>query len=97
MYYVIINNDNVCIGNQQSPGVISASNYIDVTEPVVQGIHALDWYMWRKYENGEWSSETYEPEPEPVQEYKKAPECQSEMADINESVTSVVEFITGGE
>ena len=65
-YYITLNEERICIGYQTSDREIIADNVIEVTGAVTAGTVTPDWFLWRKYENGAWSQETYEPAPPPV-------------------------------
>ena len=55
-FYAQLNDENICIG-------VSALKEEIVGADMVE-IESLDYdCLWRKYENGEWSEEKYEPEP----------------------------------
>jgi hypothetical protein len=53
-FYAQLNENDICIGVSQLSGEINTSNMI--------AIDAMDTdYLWKKYENGQWSAEKYEP------------------------------------
>lgn len=64
-YFASIGTDLVCNGIQSSEGDVIADNVIEVTAQVESGT-ALDDFIWRKYENGAWSAEKFEPTPPPT-------------------------------
>lgn len=58
-FYAQLNENSICTGISSLSESVSAVNMIMIES-------ADDDYLWRKYENGEWSEEKYlPPEPEP--------------------------------
>lgn len=61
MFLAELDDENICIGIKQTKGLIDDGKHVEIS--------GLDSdYLYRKYENGEWSSEKFypdEPEPEP--------------------------------
>lgn len=56
--YAQINEDKICIGVSQLSSEVIRGNMIEIPS-------SDDDYLWRKYENGNWSDEKFEPVPEP--------------------------------
>lgn len=55
MFYAQLNENNICIGVSMLSGEVDAPNMVRIDN--------LDTdYLWRKYENGQWSTEKYEPQ-----------------------------------
>lgn len=53
-FYAQLNENNICIGISQLSGESQETNMIP--------IESMDTdYIWRKYENGQWSTEKFEP------------------------------------
>ena len=53
-YYAQLNENNVCIGISQLSGEVTVPNMIP--------INSFDSdKLWRKYENGQWSADKFEP------------------------------------
>mgnify|MGYP001371855877 CR=1 FL=1 len=52
-----LNENNICIGVKTVMYMINDGKHIEIPEP------DFEYYAWRKYENGEWSTEKYEPVP----------------------------------
>ncbi len=52
--YAQLNENQICIGISQLSGKANVDNMIEIES-------FDDSYIWRKYENGEWSAERYEP------------------------------------
>ena len=57
--YASIDDSNICIGVSQLNAEVSDSNLIEIEK-------CDEDYIWRKYENGVWSTEKYLP-PAPIQ------------------------------
>lgn len=57
-YYAQLNEDNICIT------ISRLNNQVNHDNMILLENYDED-YIWRKYENGEWSEEKFEPEPEP--------------------------------
>jgi len=60
--YATIDDSNICIGVSQLNAEVNDSNLIEIEK-------CDEDYLWRKYENGVWSTEKYlplEPPPEPT-------------------------------
>lgn len=57
-YYAQLNEENICI---------SISGYgSEMDHEILIAIESENYdYLWRKYENGEWSEEKFKPEPQP--------------------------------
>lgn len=52
--YAQLNENNVCIGLSQLSGEVIDSKLVEIAS-------ADSDYLWKKYENGVWSTEKYEP------------------------------------
>jgi len=90
-YYAQLNEQKICIGisslagDTESPDMIPVPNYSDD-------------YMWRKFENGEWSTEKFPP-PEPVNQKPLSEEVEDlKKADLDnkEAIASLFEMLLGG-
>ncbi len=68
-----LNNNNVCVGVKIVKAIINDGKHIEI--PVFDS----DYYLWRKYENGQWSEEKYLP-PLPI-EFKIAADKTEITAD----------------
>ena len=55
IYYAQLNENNVCIGISSLSGEVNAPNMIQIPE------YSED-YLYRKYENGQWSEEKFIPD-----------------------------------
>lgn len=59
-FYAQLNENKICIGISQLSGTVDNENLIEIES-------ADNDFMWRKYENGKWSAEKFEPvQPDPV-------------------------------
>lgn len=56
IYYAELNENNICIGVKTVKDVIEDSRHIEIPQP------DFDYYVWRKYENEQWSEEKYVPD-----------------------------------
>jgi hypothetical protein len=54
-FYAQLDENNICIGISQLSGQVEASNMVPIDNLDIDKI-------WRKYENGQWSVEKYEPQ-----------------------------------
>jgi len=50
-----LNENNVCIGVKTVMYMIDDGKHVEIPSS------DFEYYVWRKYENGEWSTEKYEP------------------------------------
>lgn len=62
--YAQLNDENICIGISQLTGEVEVENMVQIED-------FNEDYLWRKYENGQWSEEKFyppvpEPEPKPA-------------------------------
>jgi len=53
-FYAQLNENKICTGISQLSGEVIQSNMIEIQS-------ADSSYMWKKYENSAWSTETFEP------------------------------------
>lgn len=56
-----LNENGICISVKTTKNMIDDGRHVEIETP------DFDYYVWRKYENGQWSQEKYPPEP-PLQE-----------------------------
>lgn len=79
--YAQLNKNNICIGISQLSGEVSDSNMVRIP-------NADPDYLWRKYENGQWSEEKYEPQiTAPLTEFE---EVQQRVSDLEMAVASIL-------
>lgn len=77
-YYAQINQYGVCIG------ISSLSSDVDSPELVSIADYS-DYFLWRKYENGVWSVEKFEP-PAPVPQ----PDAQTQIAELKSQNADII-------
>ena len=65
VFYAQLNENNICVGVSQLSGKVNNYNMIE--------IDSYDYdYMWKKYENGIWSKEKFEPKSTaPIDEFEQ--------------------------
>lgn len=82
-YFATIQADGTCTGVQYSEREVNSPNVIEVTNAVNIGI-PLDDFIWRKYVNGQWSTEKFlPPAPPPAPDLKEdIKQLKSRQADI---------------
>lgn len=80
-FYAQLNENNICIGVSQLSGPAEASNMIQ--------IDTLDTdKIWRKYENGAWSTEKFEPDSSaPVTEFE---ETKQRVSDLEMAMAAIL-------
>lgn len=88
-YYAQIDENNVCVGVSQNPGVIERDDMIQ--------IDSYDLSLLRKvYQDGEWiENPNPEPEPEPVPEPTSTDELKELMLDLMEGQVTLFEMQLG--
>lgn len=75
-FYAQINENSICVGVSQLSGEVIADNMIEIDSADTD-------YLWRKYENGAWSNEKFEPQSTaPIDEFSLMQEkvVESEQA-----------------
>lgn len=53
-----LNENGICISVKTTKNMIDDGRHVEIETP------DFDYYVWRKYENGQWSQEKYPPETE---------------------------------
>ena len=83
-FYAQLNENNICIGISQLTGEVIQSNMVEI--PSFDNDK-----LWRKYENGAWSSEKFEPQ-------STAPISEFEALQVRTGLleTAVEEIALGG-
>ena len=83
--YAQLNENNICIGVSQLSGEVDAPNMVSIPE-------FTEDYIWRKYEDGEWSEEKFEPQTTaPLTEFEKLKQDQELIKE------ALDELILGGD
>ena len=82
IHLVELNENNICIGVKTVLHMIDDGKHVEIPEP------NFDYYVWRKYENGEWSTEKYEPESTaPLDEFE---ETKQRIADLEAAIAAIL-------
>jgi len=77
-----LNKNNICIGVKTVLHMIDDGKHVEIPEP------NFDYYVWRKYENGQWSTEKYEPETTaPLSEFEEA---KQRIADLEAAIAAIL-------
>ena len=77
-----LNENNICIGVKTVLHMIDDGKHVEIPEP------NFDYYVWRKYENGQWSTEKYEPETTaPLSEFEEA---KQRIADLESAIAAIL-------
>jgi len=77
-----LNENNICIGVKTVLHMIDDGKHVEIPEP------NFDYYVWRKYENGQWSTEKYEPETTaPLSEFE---ETKQRIADLEAAIAAIL-------
>ena len=77
-----LNQNNICIGVKTTKSYINDGKHVEIPEP------NFDYYVWRKYENGQWSTEKYEPETTaPLSEFEEA---KQRIADLETAIAAIL-------
>ncbi|NLD18510.1 MAG: hypothetical protein GX666_13180 [Tissierellia bacterium] len=80
-FYAQLNEHNICTGVSQLSGEITANNMIPITEMNVD-------LLWRKYENGQWSEEKFEPiSTAPITEFE---ETKRRLDDVEMAIAAIL-------
>ncbi|MBU5486457.1 hypothetical protein KQI86_19330 [Clostridium sp. MSJ-11] len=91
MIYAQLNENNVCIGISQLSGKIEDSKVVEIATA------DFEYYIWRKYENGEWSTEKFEPETtSPLTEFEKLKKKNEELEGAVMELTAIIATMQGG-
>lgn len=83
-FYAQLNENNICIGISQLSGEVTADNMIEIET-------ASNDFLWRKYNNGVWSDEKFEPIPEPTTPEPTNAEIQANQLVIMEVLATIYE------
>lgn len=79
--YAQLNENNICIGVSQLSGEVIQNNMIPITSMDTD-------YIWRKYENEQWSAEKYEPvSTAPLDDFE---ETKQRVADLEMAMAAVL-------
>lgn len=79
--YAQLNENNICIGVSRLSGEINDPKMIPIPLPDPD-------YIWRKCENGQWSTEKYEPQSTaPLTEYE---ETKQRVSDLEMAMAAIL-------
>ena len=87
-FYAQLNENKICIGISQLSGTVEDKYLIEIES-------ADNDFMWRKYENGAWSSEKFELVPEPVVYQPTNAEIQENQLIIMDALSTMYEDLVG--
>ncbi|GIO63586.1 hypothetical protein [Paenibacillus cineris] len=79
----LLNDNNICIGVQQALGMIDDGKHVEIDT------NDFDYYVYRKYENGQWSEEKYVPEA-PQVELTRMEKLEQSQADQDELIMQIM-------
>ena len=77
-----LNQSNICIGVKTTKSYINDGKHVEIPEP------NFDYYVWRKYENGQWSTEKYEPET--TASLSEFEEAKQRIADLETAIAAIL-------
>lgn len=81
VYYAQLNENNICIGVSQLASEVKANNMIQINSLNTD-------YIWRKYENGSWSMEKFEPQTTaPITEFE---ETKQRISDLEMAIAEIL-------
>jgi hypothetical protein len=92
-FYAQLNENNICIGMCQLSGAILDPRAIEVEN------YSYD-YLWKKYDNGIWSTEKFEPQSTaPLTEFEQLKsenaDLKTQLAATNADLASLMETVYG--
>lgn len=80
-FYAQLNENNICIGVSQLSGEVDAPNMVRIPSFDPD-------YIWRKYEDGQWTEEKFEPETTaPVTEFE---ETKQRVSDLEMAMAAIL-------
>lgn len=75
--YAQLNENQICVGISQLSGEVNADNMVEIES-------FNESYLWKKYKNGEWSAEKYEPvSTAPIDEFEALKAKSAELEQDN--------------
>lgn len=82
-YFATLNENNICIGTQSTP-LEQPLNSVEITEQEYQN----NAYIYKKYENGVWSTEKFEPtSTAPIDEFEQLKQNNATLSQTLGNVT----------
>lgn len=83
-YYAQLNENNICIGVSQLSGEVDGINMISISSMDTD-------YIWRKYENGQWSEEKFEPQSTaPITEFEQLKQNNEDLKQSIAELTTII-------
>lgn len=79
----LLNENNVCVGVQQTTSVIDDGKHVEIES------FDAEYYLYRKYENGQWSEEKFLPEVSAI-EFTRMEKLEKSQADQDEVIMQLV-------
>lgn len=79
----LLNENNICIGVQQTTSVIDDGKHVEIES------FDAEYYLYRKYENGQWSDEKYVPDAAQV-ELTRMEKLEKSQADQDELIMQIM-------
>jgi hypothetical protein len=79
----LINENNICIGVQQALSMIDDGRHVEIEN------YDFDYYVYRKYENGQWSEEKFLPE-SPQVELTRMEKLEQSQAEQDELIMQIM-------
>lgn len=88
--YAQINENKICTGISQLSGEVLQDNMIEITS-------FSEDYMWKKYENGVWSSEKYEPNSTaPINDFENLKAENEQLKETQGLMQEALDFLLMG-
>ena len=80
-YYAQLNENNICVGVSQLSGEVIQNDMIPINTMNTD-------FLWRKYENDQWSAEKFEPQSTaPITEFE---DTKQRVADLEMAMASIL-------
>lgn len=92
-FYAVLNENKICTGISQLSGEVTQGNMIEIES-------FSDAYLWKKYENEQWSTQIFEPaSTAPLTEFEQLKSENTQMKQQLESTNQAIielSMILGG-
>ncbi|MBU3098392.1 MULTISPECIES: hypothetical protein [Clostridium] len=90
--YAVLNGNNICTGISQLSGEVIQADMIEISSPDMS-------YMWKKYEGGVWSAETFEPvTTAPINDFDQLKldneQLKANSVDTNQMLSDFMDYVT---
>lgn len=83
-FYAQLNEDKICIGISQLSGEVIKENLVEIS-------FYDESYLWKKYENSVWSTETFEPDHPVIQEEPTTTEIMENQIILMDVIATMYE------